>query len=188
MPARHRRLTLAVALIALLAGAGLGAPAASASTLYGHDVSWPQCPTSVGGSGLPLPPTTTQFVVLGLTHGLPFTENPCLASQVQWARDNGKPTQAYTMAAFPTAAQLSAYAAGGPWSSRSTRGGSCPTSATARHGTPWPRLNRIGYVPAGVDRCRAATRPSRGPSGSAPRSGKTATSSRAFMRALRDAG
>ena len=58
----------------------------------------------------------------GYQRRLPFTENPCLASQVQWSRDNGKPTQAYTMAGFPTSAQLSTYAASGPWSSRTRAG------------------------------------------------------------------
>ena len=48
----------------------------------------------MGGFGLPLPPASSQFVVVGLTKGLPFTENPCLASQVAWARTNGKPSEA----------------------------------------------------------------------------------------------
>ena len=139
MPVRRPRLTLAIALVALLFGAGLTAPAASAATMYGHDVSWPQCPTSVGGSGLPMPPTTTQFVVLGLTHGLPFTENPCLASQVQWARDNGKPTQAYTMAGFPTV-RAAEYVRGRRAMVLPHRAPErCPTWATARAGTRSPR-------------------------------------------------
>ena len=28
----------------------------TAETLFGHDVSWPQCPSAVGGYGLPMPP------------------------------------------------------------------------------------------------------------------------------------
>ena len=68
----------------------------------------------------------------GLTKGLPFTENPCLASQVGWVRTHGRPAQAYTMAAFPTAAQLTTYRAEGPWSAR-TRAG---------------QLSNVGYAEA----------------------------------------
>ena len=45
------------------------APGARAAVLFGNDVSWPQCPTAVGGYGAPMPPETTQFVVVGLTQG-----------------------------------------------------------------------------------------------------------------------
>ena len=106
-PRQRARLVRTLAALTLVLGlAPLTSPASRAATLSGHDVSWPQCPIAVGGYGLPMPPTSTQFVVVGLTKGLPFTENPCLASQVQWVQDHGKPTQAYTMAGFPTAAQL----------------------------------------------------------------------------------
>src|SRR6476660_583200 len=111
MSGHPRRLAVVLGLLALLlGGAPALAPPASAATMYGHDISWPQCPTSVGGNGLPLPPTTTQVVVLVFTNDPPSTENPCIASEVSWARTNGKPTQAYTIPAFPTAAQLTTYA------------------------------------------------------------------------------
>lgn len=112
---RRPLVVIALALLALFAGAPIAARPAAAAPLSGYDVSWPQCP-----GGLPLPPTTTQFVVIGLTRGLPFTENPCLASQVTWAAQNHVPAQAYTMAAFPTAAQLTQYGSQGPWTT-STR-------------------------------------------------------------------
>ncbi|MHA7269100.1 FG-GAP repeat domain-containing protein [Arthrobacter sp. HLT1-20] len=105
---------------------------ARAATLNGHDISWPQCSTAVGGFGLPLPPTSTQFVVLGLTKGLPFTENPCLGTQLTWVRTNSKPAQAYTMAAFPSASQLGSYGTKGPW------------SAVTRAG----QLSNVGYAQA----------------------------------------
>lgn len=108
------------------------APTASAATMFGHDISWPQCPSSVGGYGLPMPPSSTQFVVVGLTKGLPFTENPCLASQVAWVKDHGKPAQAYTMAAYPTSAQLTTYGSKGPWSASTTAG----------------KLSNVGYAQA----------------------------------------
>src|SRR4051812_45935513 len=100
---KRGRLPLVLVLVAVLLGvAPGGAPPAAAATLFGHDFSWPQCPTSVGGGGLPLPPADTQFVIVGLTRGLPFTENPCLQDHVTWAQTNGKPAHAYTIAAFPT--------------------------------------------------------------------------------------
>ena len=128
IPARLRRLAL-IPLAAIGVVLGLlvapGQPTASAAVLFGHDISWPQCPSTV-------PPTSTQFVVIGLTNGLPFTENPCLASQAGWATALAKPTHAYTMAGFPTAAQLTAYASSGPWSASSRAG----------------RLSNVGYAEA----------------------------------------
>ncbi|WP_116451773.1 FG-GAP-like repeat-containing protein [Blastococcus litoris] len=130
---RSTRRVLAVLALALLVSAGgpWAATPAGAATMYGHDISWPQCPTS-GGGGLPLPPADTQFVIVGLTRGLPFTVNPCLQSQVDWVRANAKPAHAYTIAAFPTAQQLDTYGTQGPW------------SATTRAG----RLANVGYAEA----------------------------------------
>lgn len=118
-------------LMAFIAGTA-PAQAAPAPTLYGHDVSWPQCPATIGGHDLPMPPPTTQFVVIGLTKGLPFTENPCLAAQVDWARTHDKSAQAYTIPAFPTPAQLGRYGASGPWAT---------TNRAAR-------LSNVGYAQA----------------------------------------
>lgn len=122
---RLRRLALIpIAVIGLALGLAI-TPNAQASVNIGNDISWPQCPST-------FPPTSTQFLVIGLTNGLPFTKNPCVANQVGWAVDHGKPTHAYTMAGFPTSAQLTAYGSSGPWSS-STRAG---------------RLSNVGYAEA----------------------------------------
>ncbi len=122
---RLRRLAL-IPLMAIGLTFGLvGAPSAQAAVLFGQDISWPQCPST-------FPPTTTQFLVIGLTHGLPFTENPCVATQVGWATEHATPTHAYTFAAFPTTAQLTTHGSSGPWSS-STRAG---------------RLSNVGYAEA----------------------------------------
>ncbi|MDH2442374.1 hypothetical protein QDR37_00270 [Amnibacterium sp. CER49] len=99
------------------------APAAAVD--YGHDVSWPQCQ-----GGLPMPPATTAFVVVGLTHGLAFTENPCLGEQMRWVRDHRVRAQAYLVATFPTPAQYDTYGTGGPW----------PSSTRA------DRLRNVGYA------------------------------------------
>ena len=129
-----------LAAIALALGV-VTAPTAQAVTLIGNDVSWPQCSTTNFGL-----PSSTQFVIIGLTNGLPFTENPCLAAQVQWAQSRSKPTHAYAMAAFPTLAQLTTYAAQGPWSS-STRAGQLSNVGYAEAQYAVASLNRIGYRP-----------------------------------------
>ena len=129
---RVRILLMAPLLAAALVVWPVAAPPAEAAVLFGHDVSWPQCTTAEGGYGLPMPPTSTQFVIVGLTKGLPFTENPCLARQAQWVQDHGKPAHAYAMAAFPTSTQLTNHGHEGPWSA-STKAG---------------RLSNVGYAEA----------------------------------------
>ena len=129
----RRHLVAVLALAAVLLGlAPATAPPAAAAPLFGNDVSWPQCPASQGGFDLPMPPTSADFVIIGLTRGLPFTENPCLVSQVQWSRTNDVPAHAYTIPAFPTSQQLSAYGGSGPW------------RATTRAA----RLSNVGYAQA----------------------------------------
>ena len=188
MSEHPRRLAVVLGLLALLlGGAPALAPPASAATMYGHDVSWPQCATSVGGKGLPLPPTTTQYVVLGLTKGLPFTENPCIASEVAWARTYGKPTQAYTIPAFPTAAQLATYATGGPWASR-TRAGQLSNVGYAEGRYALATLQRIGYSPQTVW-IDVEPRPAQPwPVGTTARQRENRYVVEGVMRAIREAG
>jgi hypothetical protein len=142
----RRLLTGLLVFLALLLGYVPAAPPAQAVSLRGHDISWPQCPTAVGGFGLPLPPASSQFVVVGLTKGLPFTENPCLASQVGFVKTNGKPAQAYTMAAFPTSAQLATYRTQGPWSA-TTRAGQLSNVGYAEARFAVASLTRTGFTP-----------------------------------------
>ena len=142
-------LALAGALVALVAGllaAVVAGPASAApvtpsgtdstsSVVAGGDVSWPQCPVGLGiparrSLGLPMPGDQARFVVIGLTNGPAFTPNPCLASQVQWARDRRVPVSAYAVATWPTARQLSRYAASGPYAGT----------------TPRSRLRNVGYA------------------------------------------
>jgi hypothetical protein len=103
------------------------ATSAAATTLVtGGDVSWPQCPEGMGiparrSLGLPMPGDAAAFVVIGLTNGPAFTPNPCLASQVQWARERRLPTSAYAVATWPTARQLTRYGHGGPFAGTTRR-------------------------------------------------------------------
>lgn len=177
-----------LSVLALLAGMlPAGAPPAQAATLYGHDISWPQCPTAVGGLGLPLPPATTQFVVVGLTRGLPFTENPCLASQVGWVSSNNKRAHAYTMAAFPTAAQLTTYRAQGPWSA-ATRAGQLSNVGYAEARYAVASLQRAGFRPP-VVWIDVEPRPAQPwPTATAVQQRENRYIVEGLMRGLRDAG
>ena len=138
-----------IAVLGLIVSLLVAATPAQAATLYGHDISWPQCSTAEGGFGLPFPPTTTQFVVLGLTKGLPLTENPCLGRQLTWARTHSKVAQAYTMAAFPTASQLRNDSSKGPWSA-STRAGQLSNAGYAQASFAAASLARNSFRPAMV--------------------------------------
>jgi hypothetical protein len=184
-PAR-RVLVLLLALVAAATSFVSAAPPAAAAS-YGHDVSWPQCSTAQGGYGLPMPPTSSQFVVIGLTRGLAFTENPCLASQVGWARTHGKPAQAYAMATFPTAAQLSAHRAAGPWSSR-TRAGQLSNTGYAAGRYALASMSRAGFG-AGMVWIDVEPRTAQPwPVGTAARQRENRSVIEGMMRAFRDAG
>ena len=184
---RTRAVVLLAALATAMATTVSAAPPASAAPMYGHDVSWPQCPSSQGGYGLPMPPADSQFVVIGLTHGLAYTENPCLASQVQWARTNRKPAQAYAMATFPTAAQLSAHRAGGPWSSR-TRAGQLSNAGYAAGTYALGSMSRVGFDTRMVW-IDVEPRPRQPwPTGTAARERENRYVIEGMMRAFRDAG
>lgn len=183
----RRMVAVGVTSLALLLGFVTVAPPAQAAPLYGHDVSWPQCSPAVGGFGLPMPPASTQFVVVGLTRGLPFTENPCLASQVTWTRTNNKKSHGYAMAGFPTAAQLSTYGVRGPWAS-TTRAGKLSNVGYAEAQFAVASMNRIGFRPP-VVWIDVEPRPAQ------PWPVSTATQQRenrlvieGLMRGLRDAG
>jgi hypothetical protein len=138
-PARTGAAAVAAALLALVgllavvaappAVAGpvpVAGTAAATPLVTGGDVSWPQCPEGMGiparrSLGLPMPGDTAAFVVIGLTNGPAFTPNPCLSSQVQWARERGLPTSAYAVATWPTARQLARYGHGGPFAGTTRR-------------------------------------------------------------------
>ncbi len=139
-PWRH---LLGCAGVLALAATALVAPAqpAQTATTYGHDISWPQC-----GRSLDTMPPPTNFLIVGLTNGLPFTENPCLSSQAAWAAGHGVPVQAYTMAAFPTSAQLTTYGTRGPWAS-STRAGQLSNVGYAEATFAVASLTTVGFAP-----------------------------------------
>lgn len=95
--------------------------------VVGADISWPNCPEGLGirsrpTLGKPLPRRTARFVVIGLTNGPAFHPNPCLAAQVEYARERRLWASAYAVATYPTRGQLERYGAAGPRSDRTLRG------------------------------------------------------------------
>lgn len=112
-------------------------PAEDRGIVEGGDLSWPQCPTGMGIKerrtlGLPMPLDSAEYVVIGLTNGPAFTPNPCLASQVEWARTNKVMTSAYSVISYPTEADLREHGEGGPGDPDTTIG----------------RLTNVGYQQA----------------------------------------
>jgi hypothetical protein len=79
---------------------------APGSTVYGNDISWPQCAKRDGGNGLPGPQGSASFAVLGLTDGGSFRANPCLSSQVESVRSRHLWAGAYAISTYPTGAEL----------------------------------------------------------------------------------
>jgi|GEM_PF-1045467 len=103
---------------------------AHGATVHGNDISWPQCPKSGGGNGLPGPMTSASFAVLGLTDGGSFRVNPCLAREVASVKTRHLWAGAYAISTYPTNAEL------------------------ARHGgtgTMTQRLRRVGAAQAGFN-------------------------------------
>ena len=163
------------------------AHAARADTMFGHDVSWPQCSAAEGGYGLPMPPTSTQFVIVGLTHGLAFTENPCLAGQVNWLRTHGKPGHGYAMGTFPTSSQLSTYGDDGPWDP-ATRAGQLRNVGYAEATFAVASMDRIGWRPPMVWIDVEPRRNQPWPTGSAEREQENRAVLEGLARGLSDRG
>ena len=141
-PGRRSRASmprLLAVLLVLALGVLFAAPARAVD--YGHDVSWPQCP-----GGLPMPPDDTDFVVVGLTNGLAFTENPCLDWQFEWVLEHGVRAQAYAMATFPTTAQYDTYGDDGPWPA-STRPDRLRNVGYAEGRAALASLDEVGWRP-----------------------------------------
>jgi hypothetical protein len=79
-------------------GGGGGGPKAT----RGFDISWPQC----GGAY----PSNPAFGIVGVNHGIVFSENECLASQITWA--GGAAGELYVNTANPGPALSSRWPVG----------------------------------------------------------------------------
>lgn len=125
----RRRLTAAATVVVATVSAVVGLTASSVPAVHatawnrplvGHDISWPNCPKGMGipsrrSRGEPMPPTTTGFVILGLTNGPAFTPNPCIDRQVAFVKTNHLRAGQYAMTTFPNAAQRRTYGSSGPF-------------------------------------------------------------------------
>lgn len=120
MKLRHLLITLAVVGVAVgaLGATGVleGAAGATGTTkATGYDVSYPQC-----GAKLP---TGGATAIVGVTNGLPWSSNPCLASEYAWATGKPQPAQFYMNTANPETASTH-------WSARAGTGPRKCTSLT----------------------------------------------------------
>lgn len=82
----------------------------------GYDISWPQC----GGS---YPTGEFSFAVIGINRHDPMTKNPCLASEIAWARQGSIGPMLYMNTASPPASYQSALCTPGDELCRSYRFG-----------------------------------------------------------------
>jgi hypothetical protein len=123
--ARIIRLVLvaAIAVAAQTSGSSTdgGAPAAASTRarVTGGDISWPQCPKSMGipsrrGQDKPMPLRSARFAIIGLTNGPGFFPDPCLASLVKRVEHRHMYAAAYAMTTYPRPRQLRRYGAAGP--------------------------------------------------------------------------
>jgi len=93
---------VAVALGAVVLAAAVGTVAFGLGR-YGNDISWPQC----GGAF----PTKTGFGIVGVNNGVPFSQNPCLAAEWQWALANKAAPAYYMNISNPGTSSPSSYGA-----------------------------------------------------------------------------
>jgi hypothetical protein len=105
----RRRVLVGAALVVLCGvaiGVALNRPAAPVGPApigtHGFDVSWPQC---AGDRAVNMPPGRPAYLILGVTHGAGETVNPCLGSQLDWAKSRGVRVGAYLVASFPDKAR-----------------------------------------------------------------------------------
>jgi hypothetical protein len=121
-----------------------------AGPVLGGDVSWPQCPEGLGipekrTLGKPMPIPEARFVVIGLTNGPGFHANPCLAGQVDWARQRKLMVSAYAVASFPEPAERRRHGGQGPYD------GSTELGALRNVGYQQARFNVASMKAAGLE-------------------------------------
>ena len=106
MPRCSAPFAVVVAALVLAASAAFTAGFSSGLTI-GRDVSFPQC-----GSPLPL---VADFGVIGVNDGTVFTRNPCLASELGWAKHLDGPPSFYANTGNPGPAYAPHWPIGQQW-------------------------------------------------------------------------
>jgi hypothetical protein len=124
-----RRLTVTVVAVVMVTALSSWwpTPATTIDRNRGVDISWPECPRSVGirhrmGQAKPMPVASTGFVVLGLTNGPGFHVNPCIDTELAFIRRYRLPVAAYAMTTYPTASDLATWGRSGPYATNTTLG------------------------------------------------------------------
>jgi hypothetical protein len=85
------------------------APPPAAHASVAKDISYPQCAVR-----LP-PPTRAAFAVIGANDGRAFTTNPCLESQLRWAKTLPGPPAFYANTGDPGPRRAHHWPRGQPW-------------------------------------------------------------------------
>ncbi|MBV8297691.1 MAG: hypothetical protein JO085_12705 [Acidimicrobiia bacterium] len=124
MPRTFSRVFTAVLGAAVLA-AGVGTVAFGLGR-YGNDISWPQC----GGAF----PTKAGFGIVGVNGGVPFSSNPCLAAEWQWAVANKGAPSYYMNIANPGSSDPAGYGASAAAYALSYAASQTGASSAATHG------------------------------------------------------
>jgi hypothetical protein len=88
--------TVTAALIVIPSTAAFAKPRTSPTPTIGYDVSYPQC-----GGALPNAPA---FGIVGVSDGLAYGQNPCLATQYKWATTAPKTPAFYMNTGNPSTA------------------------------------------------------------------------------------
>jgi hypothetical protein len=68
-------------------------PPGTTPTIGGYDIAWPQC-------SKPVPPSPA-FGIVGVSNGLAFSDNPCLAAEYAWASSATRAPAVYMNTADP---------------------------------------------------------------------------------------
>jgi hypothetical protein len=128
-PATRIRRTVAVLVAAALSLAtaaltgGVASAAARSSVpswhtpIYdGQDLGWPDCSKKVGGLGMPLPPPTWyRLMIVEVNAKFVMDENPCLTTELAFAKAHANLVGNYHLPDYPTTAEL---AQSGYWPKR----------------------------------------------------------------------
>jgi peptidoglycan hydrolase-like protein with peptidoglycan-binding domain len=73
----------------------------------GQDLGWPDCAKKVGGLGMPLPPPTWyRLMIVEVNAKFVMDENPCLSTELAYAKAHANMIGNYHLPDYPTNAQL----------------------------------------------------------------------------------
>ncbi len=92
-PAKLAVFSAALVVLALATSRGGEAGTFYVAETTGYDVSFPQCGKSLPRDG--------SFGIVGVTSGLPWSANPCLATQYKWADSKASAPSLYVNTANP---------------------------------------------------------------------------------------